>query len=273
MIDASALSGVPETLLVPLFYRAKETRDANPLIRDEKAIEIISSIKYDFSKCNKWVTQSCVVIRTQIFQDVIKQFLKNNPDSVVINLAAGLDNRFDELDNGKVLWFDLDFPEVIDIRKRYMQETDRRKFIASDALDFSWIDSLGLSDMNVPVLIVAEGLLPYLPEEKAQELLSVLADKFSNSQIIMEIFGSAVIGREWMVSEFKHIKPVPTFFWSPYNVADIETWDSRFQILSSENVFDRHPKRWRLMRHLFKSKKIKSMLGSRCILLDLNANK
>lgn len=61
MIDASIFSGVPETLLMPLFYRAKETQGKYSLIRDEKAIEIISSIKYDFSKCNKWMTQSCVL--------------------------------------------------------------------------------------------------------------------------------------------------------------------------------------------------------------------
>ena len=273
MIDASVLRGVPETLLVPLFYRAKETRGENPLIKDNKAVEIIKSIDYDFSKCNKWMTQSCVVIRTQIFQDVIKNFLNENPESVVINLAAGLDNRFEEMDNGKVKWFDLDLPEVIDIRKQFMYESERRKFVASDVLDFNWIDSLELQDKSVPVLIVAEGLLPYLPEDKVKQLLSVLSDNFSNCQIIMEIFGSAVIGREWMVFEFKDIKPVPKFHWSPHNAADVESWDSRFKMLSVENLFDRYPKRWRVMRHLFRSQRIKNMLGSRCLLLDLNTGK
>ena len=273
MIDASVLRGVPETLLVPLFYRAKETRSDNPLIKDGKAVEIIKSIDYDFSKCNKWMTQSCVVIRTQIFQDVIKAFLKENPESVVINLAAGLDNRFEEMDNGKVKWFDLDLPEVIDMRKRFMSESERRKFVASDVLDFNWVKSLGLQDTSIPVLVVAEGLLPYLPEEKVKQLLSMLSDNFPNCQIIMEIFGSAVVGREWMVCEFKDIKPKPVFFWSPHNAAEVETWDSRFKTLSVENLFDRHQERWRIMRYLFKSERIKNMLGSRCLVLDLNANR
>lgn len=271
MIDASVLRGVPETLLVPLFYRAKETQSVNPLIKDNKAVEMIKSIEYDFSKCNKWMTQSCVVIRTQIFQDVIKNFLSVNPDSVVINLAAGLDNRFDELDNGKVKWFDLDLPEVIAMRKQFMYESERRKFVASDVLDFDWINSLALEDKTTPVLIIAEGLFPYLPENKVKQLLSKLSDQFPNCRIVMEIFGSAVIGREWMVFEFKHIKPKPTFFWSPYDASEIEKWDKRFKLLSVENLFDRHPKRWRIMRHLFKSKRVKNMLGSRCLVLDLNA--
>jgi O-methyltransferase involved in polyketide biosynthesis len=272
MTDTGVLNGVPETLLVPLFYRAKETRSDTPLIRDDKAVEIVDAINYDFSMCNKWLTQACVVVRTQIFQDAIRQFLEANPEAVVINLAAGLDNRFAELDNGKVLWFDLDLPDVIEIRKCYIKETGRRKFIASDVLAFDWIDSLRLVDRNVPVLVIAEGLLPYLPEDRARLLLSTLADNFLNSRIILEIFGSVVVGREWMVSEFKHIKPRPEFLWSPHNPRTLETWDSRFKILKVENLFDRHPARWRSMRYLFKSETIKNMLGSRCISLQLNAS-
>ena len=271
MTDATALSGVPETLLVPLFYRAKETQDTNPLIQDDKAVEIVNSIKYDFSHCNKWLTQASVVIRLQIFQDAIRKYLKENPDAVVINLAAGLDNLFSELDNGQVQWFDLDFPQVISIRKQYIEETNRRKFIASDALDFSWIDALDVPSEN-PVLIVAEGLLPYLPEDKARLLLSTLADNFKNSQVILDIFGSFTVGREWIVSEFKYIKPKPSFLWSPHNPYDLEAWDKRFKVLSVENLFDRHPERWRKMRFLGKYEFFKNMMGNRCIALDLNAN-
>jgi len=272
MTDTTALNGVPETLLVPLFYRAKETQGVNPLIIDNKAVEIVDSINYDFSRCNKWLTQASVVVRLQIFQDAIKQFLKDHPESVVINLASGLDNLFSELDNGQVQWFDLDFPDVIAIRKKYIEETERRKFIASNALDFDWIKSLSI-DASTPVLIVAEGLLPYLPEEKARLLLSTLADSFSHSQIILDIFGSFTVGREWLVSEFKHIKPTPSFLWSPHDPYELEGWDKRFKILKVENLFDRHPERWKKMRFLAKSNYLKNMMGNRCIAIDLNANK
>ncbi|MEQ1591125.1 MAG: class I SAM-dependent methyltransferase [Thiobacillaceae bacterium] len=266
------LNGVPETLLVPLFYRAKETQSATPLIRDTKAVEIIKTLDYDFSRCNKWSTQACVVVRTRLFQDAILKFLNNNPRSVVINLAAGLDNRFTELDNGQVRWFDLDLPEVIDVRKRYIIESDRRTFIASDVLDFSWIDQLGLTDSTLPVLVVAEGLLPYLPEDKARQLLSTLADRFQTCQIVLEIFGSFVVGREWCVSEFKHIKPVPKFYWSPRDPRSLETWDKRFKTLAVEDLFSHYPKQWRMAWHLFKrSPAIRNLLGSRVVTLDLNA--
>jgi O-methyltransferase involved in polyketide biosynthesis len=274
MAEKIALNGVPETLLVPLFYRAKETQSVTPLIRDTKAVEIIKTLNYDFSRCNKWSTQACVVVRTRLFQDAIKDFLVKHPRSVVINLAAGLDNRFTELDNGQVRWFDLDLPEVIAIRKRYISESARRTFIASDVLDYSWMDTLGLDDTSVPVLVVAEGLLPYLPEDKAKALLSKLADRFPDCTIVLEIFGSFVVGREWCVSEFKHIRPVPKFHWSPRDPYALETWDKRFKTLAVEDLFAHYPKQWRMAWHLFKrSSVIRNLLGSRVVTLDLNANK
>ena len=47
------LKGVPETLLVTLWARAAETKHYNPIIKDDKAVEMVEQIKYDFSKLIK----------------------------------------------------------------------------------------------------------------------------------------------------------------------------------------------------------------------------
>jgi len=46
--DTEKLTGVPETLLVALYLRAVETQRADGIIKDEKAVEMIQSIEYDF---------------------------------------------------------------------------------------------------------------------------------------------------------------------------------------------------------------------------------
>ncbi|MGZ7118543.1 MAG: hypothetical protein ACXVH2_02455 [Methanobacterium sp.] len=46
------LKGIPETLLIPLWARAVEAKQPHPIIIDEKAIEIMEQIDYDFSKFN-----------------------------------------------------------------------------------------------------------------------------------------------------------------------------------------------------------------------------
>ena len=267
------LDGVSETMLVTLFYRAMETRSEHPLIEDPKAVEIVESVDYDFSRCNKWTNQACMAVRTRIFQDAIGDFLKEHPHSVVINLAAGLDNRFSELDNGTVRWFDLDLPQVIDVRRRYIEETDRSKFIASDVTALEWIDMLNIEDPSIPVLIVAEGLLPYLEEQQAKTLLSTLATRFPNSRAVFEIFGSFVVGREWVVTEFRDIRPKPKFLWSPHDPSSMETWDKRFKTVAVENLLARYPEQWRFLWHFFKlSSRVRDALGNRIVTLDLNAH-
>ncbi|HBZ19782.1 MAG TPA: hypothetical protein DEO60_01525 [Bacteroidales bacterium] len=44
------------------------------------------------------------------------------------NIGCGLDTRFERIDNGKLKWFDIDFPEVIKLRGRFMNENSRRIF-------------------------------------------------------------------------------------------------------------------------------------------------
>ena len=43
----------------------------------------------------------------------IRTFLARHPDAVVVNLGGGLDTRFFRVDNGRVLWKEIDVPESI----------------------------------------------------------------------------------------------------------------------------------------------------------------
>ncbi len=44
------LKGIPETLLIALWARAAATREPEPIIRDDEAVEMVSRIDYDFSR-------------------------------------------------------------------------------------------------------------------------------------------------------------------------------------------------------------------------------
>ena len=55
MIHHIELSGVPKTLLLPLWGRAVVSRSKNALIDDPKAIEIAESIDFDFEEMGRHV--------------------------------------------------------------------------------------------------------------------------------------------------------------------------------------------------------------------------
>jgi len=120
------LNGIPETLLIPLWAKAVETELSNPIIKDYKAVEMLEQIDYDFKKFDdEWATQISIAVRTEILDNTTKAFIHNNPDSVIVNIGCGLDNRYSRLDNGKIHWYDLDLPESIKLRKQFFKETDR----------------------------------------------------------------------------------------------------------------------------------------------------
>lgn len=47
---AGDLRGVCETLLLPLYYRAAEYRCADAVMRDERAVQIVRRLDYNFAR-------------------------------------------------------------------------------------------------------------------------------------------------------------------------------------------------------------------------------
>ena len=96
------LKGISETLLVPLWARAVETKRSNHIIKDDKAVEMMEHIEYDFSKFDlQEMPQISIIIRTELLDKATQAFMDKNPDAIIINLGCGLDTRFSRLDNGK----------------------------------------------------------------------------------------------------------------------------------------------------------------------------
>ena len=80
------VQGVPETMLQTLFARAAESRKENHNIYDEKAIEIVSRLDYDFSKAESdKLMSSGVIARTIVLDRLVNDYLTKHPDAIVIN--------------------------------------------------------------------------------------------------------------------------------------------------------------------------------------------
>ena len=122
VIAKKNLTGIPETMLIPLWAKAEETQRVNPIIRDTKAEKIIKTIDYDFSKFNKsWMSQTGIAIRTFILDRAVEKFLSVNDNAIIINLGAGLDTRYERLSPNRIkCWYDLDVPEAIQIGRAHV---------------------------------------------------------------------------------------------------------------------------------------------------------
>ena len=132
------LGDVQTTALIPLAVKASESRRKNPRVTDKKAVEIVEALGIDISKYDKFMSHEGVIARTIMLDRQLKEIIIKTPETVVINLGAGFDDRFSRVDNGKILWFDLDLPDVITARKKAFPEKERVRMIAGNILDPSW---------------------------------------------------------------------------------------------------------------------------------------
>ncbi|NCJ08709.1 class I SAM-dependent methyltransferase [Synechococcales cyanobacterium C] len=185
--SADQLTGVAETLMITLYARYLETQCSDSFFQDPKAVEIVDRTDYNFNKYAKgWASQLGVVIRVQEYDRIAQQFLENHPNAVVVNLGCGLCTRFTRLDNGSVRWYEVDFPEVIEFRRKFFQESDRYRFIPTSILDFSWIDQIQRS-ADQPLLILMEGVSPYLSEAENRSLVLQICDRLAPAELVFDV--------------------------------------------------------------------------------------
>ena len=235
------LEGITETLLIPLWARAMETKMENPIIKDEKALEMMQKIDYDFEKFEqKRMPQVSIAIRTEILDKATEEFMKRHTNGTVINIGCGLDTRYFRLDNHKIYWYDLDLPEPIRIRKHFFQETEHYKMIARSVFDDAWINEIKKDN---PVLFIVEGLLMYFLEDDVKELLNKLADAFPGAEMLCEVTTPLLVERH-KKQDPEHQRNVP-FLWGIKNGREMNQLNSQIEFITEWNYYDYHKDRRR----------------------------
>ncbi len=188
------LTGSAETMLQSFYARAKYSRSKGHKFYDAKAVELVDQIDYDFSKAEKDNTMSQgVIARTIVFDELVGDFIKENPDCTIVNIACGLDTRFYRMDNGKLTWYNLDLPETIHVRDQIYQENGRVSTIGVSALDPNWPDYV---KVRGTMLFIIEGLSMYLTAEENEKLLGIIRDHFDNATVMMECLAKKWVNRE-----------------------------------------------------------------------------
>ncbi|MEM5777416.1 MAG: class I SAM-dependent methyltransferase [Candidatus Aenigmatarchaeota archaeon] len=165
-------------------------------------------------------------MRAKQLDNYAKDFLAKEPESIIIQLGCGLDSRFNRVDNGKVEWYDLDFPEVIELRKHFYKETDRYHMVSSSVTELDWLNSVNAK--NKPVLTLAEGLFMYLKEEEIKLLFKTLQSKFEICTVIFDSY-SKITAR--VIKNHPSIKKTGAVInWGIDNAKDIESWGNNMHL-------------------------------------------
>ena len=186
------IQGVPETMLQTLFARAAHSQKKGHRFYDGKAIEMVQQLDYDFSKAEKDTAMSSgVIARTILLDRMVGDFIRNNPDAVVVNLACGLDTRCYRVD-GYAHWYNLDLPETIAVRERLLPEHGAILQLAMSAMD-DWGGEI--TEQGASVLVIIEGLTMYLSQADVQRIFAVIAGRFPEAAVFVETMSPMVVRR------------------------------------------------------------------------------
>jgi len=264
----TCLTGVEETLLLPLWARARETQRTDAIIEDPKAVELLRRIDYDFRRFdNDWKSQVAVAVRTRILDETVGQFLSTHPQAVVVNLGAGLDSRFQRLDNGSVLWYELDLPHVIEYRRDYFEENDRYRFIASSVMDDRWLTRIEVKER--PLLLIAEGLLMYFARYEVRHLMRHLVEAFPNAEMLLEVLAFGAVGMTQYHNTLWRFDA--DLKWSLADSHELEHWDPRIRLLNEWCVLDRCTERWSWLGLMAQNPWFRVLYGERIVHLAFRA--
>ncbi|HXA87705.1 MAG TPA: class I SAM-dependent methyltransferase [Mycobacterium sp.] len=232
-VDFSSVrwGSVEWTNLVTLYLRAYESRSRRPILGDHIAAEAVDRIDYDFKRIHRTSlpasNQYLVALRAKQLDDWCAAFLARHADAVVLHLGCGLDGRGYRLaPPPSVLWFDLDQPAVIELRRRLYDDTDSYRMIGSSVTDPQWLDHI---PTGRPTLVVAEGLLMYLQESEVRQLLERLTDRFDSGELLFDTLSA-------LAPRLSKVLTRGIITWGIRDARDIETWNPRLRFLEQTSM-------------------------------------
>lgn len=159
-------------------YRAMETERPDAIFRDpfaralagERGDAIVDGMKQ--GRAMAWA----MIVRTAVFDEIIRNAIAHRGVDMVVNLAAGLDARPWRLDLPAALrWMDVDLPAILDYKTAALRDAMPRcryEAVAADLTDAAARQALlaRLGDDAKRALVVTEGLLVYLTAEQVSAL-------------------------------------------------------------------------------------------------------
>jgi O-methyltransferase involved in polyketide biosynthesis len=206
------INDISETAFLTLQCHALDAQSPRPLLYDISAIHTLGLLKGHLADSDRVlykklfenrVSSSLIThtaLRAKKYDSYIRDFLDQFPEAVVVNIGCGLDHRFERVDNGKILFYDLDLPDIMNIKRQIFPEKERYIQISGSVFDFKWMDQI----QKDHVILVAEGVFMYCMEQDVRSLFIRLQERLNNPEIVFEVFSSRWMkGWRKRVTEYK----------------------------------------------------------------------
>ncbi len=179
---------VTRTLCIPLWSRAIAVKKLPAILPDYDAIRILNEMGEKRPPSILYHTESAALagaVRQYDFACEIEDYLKDHPRAVIVELGAGLSCLRRQIRNDTNTWINIDFPEVINCREKYIPTGSKEINIVSDITDHSWFEKIPF-DQKDGIIFLAAGVLHYLTYPNVKELIDNMAKHFTGGVFIFD---------------------------------------------------------------------------------------
>jgi len=178
-----------------------------------------------------------LVLRNREFDRYARDFLSRCPEAVVVHIGCGFDSRFERVDNGRVEWYDLDLPEVIELRRKLIgSEGERYHLLPCSVFDSAWLDTVS-GHRRRPFLFLAEGVLMYFEGAQVKSLVLTLRDHFPGAELVCDAFSPFLVRMNNL--RISRTKIGARYHWGLKRGQDLEKWGDGICLLDDWFPFDR----------------------------------
>jgi len=131
--------------------------------------------------------------------------------------------------NGQVEWYDLDLPEVIELRRKLIGAAGPRyHLLGCSVLDSAWLDAVS-EHRQRPFLFLAEGVLMYLEEAQVRSLVLSLKEHFPGAELAFDAFSPLL---SWANNLRVTLTKVGArSYWALRHGQDLERWSDGIRLL------------------------------------------
>lgn len=189
MNEKNVFKGVEDTLYIPLTARIYASKKFPKFFYDEKALSLEKYIPAnDIDENTTEYFYMASVCRQYTIDQKIKKFLEKNGLCNVVFLGAGLETSFNRIGNNKANFYQVDLPNVIDIREKVLGNAINEKLISGDMFTLHWIKGI---DISLPTMIVVSGVYQYFTKEKILSMIEKMNEMIPKGELVFDATNSA----------------------------------------------------------------------------------
>lgn len=185
LLGVNIMNNINKTLYIPLYSKSFVSKKGI-ILSDKKAEEIWECEGFSLKRKSrsKWLAYF-LAMRAAVFDQWLNTEMRKDDKLLILHVGCGMDSRVLRIGTSGHLWYDIDFENVINLRKKYYSENEYYKMLVGDIRKLDWLSKIPDSKN---IAIILEGVSMYLKTAELQAFLCAVNNRFQAISILMDCY-------------------------------------------------------------------------------------